>query len=172
MNFWWILQKYIPTEITEYMVAVEPLYFGHPWDRKVFQIERGVLISGVKMYTILMFGTAQAVLIRGVSIFQGVLIREVSLFQGVLIREVSLFQGVLIRGVSLFQGVLISGCPYFRGVLISGVSLFQGVLISGVSLFQSVFLSFSPSPSLSSSSPLSTYKLYLISSHLTIHHCH
>ena len=50
------------------------------------------------MYTILMFGTAQTVLIGRVAI-----------------------KGVLISGVSLFQG-----CPYFRGVLISGVSLFQG----------------------------------------------
>ena len=56
------------------------------------------------MYTILIFGMAQAVLILGVSLFQGW----------------PYFRGVFILVVSLFQG-----CPYFRGVLISGVSLFQ-----------------------------------------------
>ena len=45
---------------------------------------------------ILMFGTAQAVVIRGVSLFQGC----------------TYFRGVLISGVYLFQG-----CPYFRGSL-------------------------------------------------------
>ena len=63
------------------------------------------------MYTILMFGTAQA---GGLSLFQGC----------------PYFRDVLISGVSLFQG-----CPYFRGVLISGgpyfVFLFGGVLIGG-----------------------------------------
>ena len=53
------------------------------------------------MYTILMFGTAQTVLIRGVSLFQGC-----PYFRGVLIPGVSLFQGVLISKVSLFLGVL------------------------------------------------------------------
>ena len=77
------------------------------------------------MYTILMFGTAQAVLIRGVSLFQDVLISWVSLFQGC-----PYFRGVLISGVSLFQGY-----PYFRGVLISGESVFQGVLTRGIILY-------------------------------------
>ena len=40
---------------------------------------RGVLISGLKMYTILMIGRAQAVLNRRVSLFH---ISGVSLFQG------------------------------------------------------------------------------------------
>ena len=91
------------------------------------------------MYIILMFGTAQAFLIRGVSLFQNIPFQEFPYFRGVLISVVS--------GVPLFQGFisvvfLFQGCPYFRGILISGVSLFQecfyfrGVLISGVSLFQ------------------------------------
>ena len=69
------------------------------------------------MYTILMFGTAQAVLIRGVSLFQGC-----PYFRGLLISGVSLFQGVLISGVPLSQGVLIEGStalffPSHLGVL-------------------------------------------------------
>ena len=42
------------------------------------------------MYTILMFGTAQAVLIGEVAIFQGVLISDCSYFRGILISGVSL----------------------------------------------------------------------------------
>ena len=64
------------------------------------------------MYTIVMFGSAQAVLIRGVSLFQGCPFSEVPLSQG---------------------------CPYFRGILTSGeylFVLFRGAVISGVSLFQ------------------------------------
>ena len=72
------------------------------------------------MFTILMFGTAQAVLIREVSLFQGcpyfrgVLISGVSLFQRCPYFRVSLFQRCPISGVSIFRGVLISGCPYYR----------------------------------------------------------
>ena len=62
-----------------YTCTVEPLYFGHPWDRKVSLIERCPHFKG-QMYNILMFGTAQAVLIRGVSLFQ-----ECPYFRGVLI---------------------------------------------------------------------------------------
>ena len=99
------------------------------------------LISGVKMYTILMFGTAKAVLIRGVYIFQDILIEGVSclskgascLTSGVscLTRGVScLTRGVscLTRGMScLTRGVScltrgIEYCPYSRGVLIEPYS--------------------------------------------------
>ena len=77
----------------------------------LFQRLLRVLISGVKMYTILMFGTAQAVLIRGVSIFQGCPYkRDVILeFQVCPYREVSVFESVLISGLSLFRAVLIGG---------------------------------------------------------------
>ena len=51
------------------------------------------------MYTILMFGTAQAVLIRGVPLFQG---------------------------CPYFRGVLISGCPYFRVSLFQGSKITLG----------------------------------------------
>ena len=65
------------------------------------------------MYTILMFGTAQAVLIRGMSLFQG---------------------------CPYFRGVLISGCPYFRGVLISGVSFFfQGAIVLANNRYRGYF---------------------------------
>ena len=83
------------------------------------------------MYTILMFGTAQAVLIRGVSLFQGCPYFRVSLFQGC-----PYFRGVFISGVSLFQG-----CPYFRGVFISGVSLFQGCSYFRCPYFRGILIS-------------------------------
>ena len=96
-----------------------------------------------KMYTILMSGTAQAVFIRWVSLFQGVLISgcpyfRVSLFQGVLISGCPYFRSVLISGCPYFRVSLFQECPYFRGVLIPGVSLFQGILISGCPYFRGV----------------------------------
>ena len=59
-------------------------------------------------------GTVQAVLIRGVSLFQ----------------EYPLIEGCLYFKGSLFEGYLYIRGPYLRGVFISGV------LILGVSLFQ------------------------------------
>ena len=55
--------------------TVEHFYSGHPWDGKVSLIKR----EHVKIYIILMFGTAQAVLIREVSLFWDVMIVEVPL---------------------------------------------------------------------------------------------
>ena len=73
------------------------------------------------MYTILMIGTTQAVLIRGVSLFQ-----RCPYFKGVLISGCPyfIFQGVLFLGC-YFRGVFISGCLYCRVVLISGCPYFR-----------------------------------------------
>ena len=84
---------------------MESLYYGHTLDGKSVPY-KGVLISGDKMYIILMF----TFLTLGVSLYQ----------------ECSYFRGVLISGVSLFQGY-----PYIRSVLISGVSYFRGVIFQG-----------------------------------------
>ena len=119
------------------MYSVEPLYSGHLRDRKVSLIERCPHFRSQKMFTILMFGMAQAVLISRVSLFQGG-----SYFRGVLISGVSLFHRcpyfrcILISGVSLFQG-----CPYFRAVLISRVTLFQGFFFHGCPQFRCVPMS-------------------------------
>ena len=96
--------------------------------KKVSLIER---CPHFKMYIVLMFGTAQAVLIRGVSLFQWC-----CYFRGVLTSGASLFQVSLFQGCPYFRGVLISECPYFKGVLISGMSLFQGHPNFRASLFQ------------------------------------
>ena len=67
------------------------------------------------MYKILMFGTAQAALIRGMSLFQ-----ECLKIRGVFI---SYFRSVLISGLSLFQG-----CPNFKGYLRDVlISMVQGM---------------------------------------------
>ena len=50
--------------------TVEALYFGHPWDRKSDPNRYVSSFQGSKMSTILMFGTAQAVLIRGVPLYK------------------------------------------------------------------------------------------------------
>ena len=62
----------ITDTVTLYSVK---LYSGHRWGRNIERCPH--FISGVKMYTILIFGTAQAILIiyRRVPLFQIVLIR-------------------------------------------------------------------------------------------------
>ena len=66
-------QPYIDT-------TVEPLYFGHPWDKYKCPDYKGVLISGLNLYYKAQFGTSVSVLNTGVSSFQGVLNRGVSLY--------------------------------------------------------------------------------------------
>ena len=92
---------------------LESLYFRHIWRRKCSYIERCPHFMG-QMYKILIFRTAQVVLIR---------------------------RGVLISGCPYFMGVLISGCQYFRvRCPYFRVSLFQECPYFRVSLFQGVLI--------------------------------
>ncbi len=66
--------------------TVEPLYYGHHWDRSKCTDYRGVLISDVLLYTKVTFEIPESVLIIEVSLLQSILVSYYiqSLLQSIL----------------------------------------------------------------------------------------